>query len=114
MFMPRISNAIESLPPASAAALRRLGGDLATARKRRRQSLRDWAARLNVSTPTLMRMEKGDPSVSAGVYATALWLINRAAALGSVADPKEDLAALETSVGEAARRYRRSSDDGHG
>ena len=107
--MPQVSTAIDTLPPASAAALRRLGADLATARKRRKQSLRDWAARLNVSVPTLVRMEKGDPTVSMGVYATALWLINRQQALASVADPQQDLAALETEVGEAARRYRRSA-----
>jgi hypothetical protein len=38
--------------------LHRLGADLATARKRRRQSLRAWAARLDVSVPTLMKMER--------------------------------------------------------
>jgi hypothetical protein len=52
------------------------------ARKRRRQSLKDWAAMLQVSVPTLMRMEKGNPTVSMGVYATALWMINRQECLG--------------------------------
>lgn len=106
--MSRSAEAIQTLPGASAAALRKLGADLATARKRRRQSLREWAARLNISTPTLMRMEKGDPTVSAGVYATALWLVNRVQALGALADPKEDVAALEMNIGEAVGRYRRT------
>ncbi|MES2972606.1 MAG: XRE family transcriptional regulator [Pseudomonadota bacterium] len=95
------------MPAASAAALRRLGGDLGTARKRRKQSLREWAQRLSVSVPTLMRMEKGDPSVSAGIYATALWLINRQEALAALADPQHDLAALEADVSQARERYRR-------
>ncbi|MEO5671360.1 MAG: XRE family transcriptional regulator [Ramlibacter sp.] len=108
--MPRKSSAIDSLPVASASALRKLGGDLATGRKRRRQSLRDWAARLNVSTPTLMRMEKGDPSVAIGVYATALWMVNRAQVLGDLADPKEDVAALEMDVSASAKRHQRKPE----
>jgi hypothetical protein len=105
--MPQTSAAVRSLPSASAAALRKLGRDLATARQRRAESLRDWAARLQVSVPTLMRLEKGDPSVSMGVYATALWLINRHEALSQVADPKEDAAALEMEIRAAAQRHRR-------
>jgi hypothetical protein len=105
--MPQVSSAIYSLPPASATALRKLGGDLATARKRRSQSLKDWALRLQVSIPTLMRLEKGDPTVSMGVYATALWIINRQDALAAAADPKEDLGALEADIHKAQQRHRR-------
>jgi len=99
-----LSPALESLPQAAGSALRKLGDDLATARKRRGQPLREWARRLQVSVPTLLRMEKGDPSVSAGVYATAVWLIGRHEALGRVADPKEDLAALEAEIQTARQR----------
>ena len=106
--MPKLAAAIETMPPASAAALRKLGADLATARKRRQQSLREWAARLEVSVPTLMRMEKGDPAVSAGMYATALRIMNRHAALAAAADPKEDIAALENEINAAARRHHRA------
>ncbi|CAN7782933.1 XRE family transcriptional regulator [Variovorax sp. LjRoot175] len=102
--MPRRSDAVDSLPSAVASALTRLGGDLATARKRRKQSLRSWATRLNVSVPTLVKLEKGDPTVSAGVYATALWMIQRQDALAGLADPREDLAALENEVRTASRR----------
>jgi transcriptional regulator with XRE-family HTH domain len=99
-----LSPALESLPQAARSALGKLGDDLATARKRRGQPLREWAKRLQVSVPTLLRMEKGDPSVSAGVYVTALWLIGRHEPLGQVADPKEDLAALEAELQTARQR----------
>ena len=102
--MSNLSPALESLPQAAGSALRKLGDDLATARKRRGQPLREWAKRLQVSVPTLLRMEKGDPSVSAGVYATAVWLIGRHEALGRVADPKEDVAALEAEIQTARQR----------
>ena len=60
--------------------------------------------RLNVSVPTLMKLEKGDPAVSAGVYATALWMIQRHDALAALADPREDLAALEHELRTASTR----------
>ncbi|MEJ8814200.1 XRE family transcriptional regulator [Variovorax ureilyticus] len=102
--MPRRSDALDNLPSAATAALSRLGADLALARKRRKQSLRNWALRLNVSVPTLVKLEKGDPAVSAGVYATALWMIQRHEALAALAEPRQDLAALENEVQAASRR----------
>jgi transcriptional regulator with XRE-family HTH domain len=87
-----------------AAALARLGEHLALARVRRKQSQREWAQRLGVSVPTLIRLEKGDPGVGAGIVATALWLVGRVAALGELADPQQDRGALELDVREATRR----------
>lgn len=107
--MPRRSDAVESLPAVVETALAQLGNDLAIARKRRQQSLRDWAVRLNVSIPTLVKMEKGDPTVSVGVYATALWLIKRQDALRALADPQYDLVALESDIKAAARRGAKSN-----
>jgi hypothetical protein len=103
--MPRVSAAVLSLPAAAASALRRLGADLATARKRRRQPLSEWAERIQVSIPTLMKMERGDPSVAAGVYATAIWILGRQEALAQVANPTEDLAALEVEIAKAQQRH---------
>ena len=56
---------------------------------------------MGVSVPTLLRLEAGEPSVSLGVLATALWLIGRDAALGALATPKEDRGALELDVRQA-------------
>lgn len=102
--MSKASPAIDTLPPAVAQSLKRLGENLAVARIRRKESQRLWAQRLGVSVPTLIRMEQGDPGVSAGIYATALWLIGRAQALPELADPNLDRGALEIDVREAMRR----------
>jgi transcriptional regulator with XRE-family HTH domain len=102
--MPKSPQALLSMPPAAAAALRSLGENLAIARVRRRESQRAWARRLGVSVPTLIRMERGDPGVGAGIYATALWLMGRANALPAVAAPAEDQGALESDVREALKR----------
>jgi transcriptional regulator with XRE-family HTH domain len=89
------------MPPSTLAALSQLGADLAVARLRRKESLKTWAKRLGVSVPTLLRLEAGEPSVSLGVLATALWLIGRDGALGALATPKEDRGALELDVRQA-------------
>jgi hypothetical protein len=93
--MPKPAAAAEQLPASAAKALRDLGENLGLARQRRKESLRAWASRMAVSVPTLIRMEKGDPSVGMGVYATALWLMGRHAALPDVAAPAQDLNALQ-------------------
>lgn len=103
-IMPKRSAALDTMPPAVLAQLGALGEHLAIARKRRREPLKSWAQRIGVSEPTLMRMEKGDPSVSMGVYATALWLMGRSHALPELAAPVHDLGALEDAVRAAQAR----------
>ena len=102
--MPKSSQAVLTLPPGAAQALRSLGENLAIARVRRREPQRAWAKRLGVSVPTLIRMERGDPGVGAGIYATALWLIGRANALPDLAAPANDRGALESDVRTAMKR----------
>jgi hypothetical protein len=55
------------MPPVAAQALKALGENLAIARTWRRESQRVWAKRLRVSIPTLIRLERGDPGVGAGI-----------------------------------------------
>jgi len=102
--MPKSPQALQVLPPAATQALRALGENLAIARVRRRESQRAWAKRLGVSVPTLIRLERGDPGVGAGIYATALWLMGRVSALPGLAAPGDDRGALESDVREAIER----------
>jgi hypothetical protein len=102
--MPKSPQGLQEMPPAAAQALRGLGENLSIARVRRRESQRAWSKRLGVSVPTLIRMERGDPGVSAGIYATALWLMGRVGALPGLAAPADDRGALETDVRNAVQR----------
>jgi len=102
--MPKSSRANLSMPPATTQALRALGENLAIARLRRHESQRTWAKRLGVSVPTLIRLERGDPGVGMGIYATALWLIGRANALPDLAAPANDRGAIESDVRTAIKR----------
>ena len=98
------------MPPSVESALLKLGQDLAVARKRRKESLKSWAARLGVSVPTVMKLEKGDPAVSMGTYALALWLVQRQSALAALADPGFDLQAAEGEIAAARARHARNTD----
>ena len=102
--MSKKSSAIDAMPSSVLAHLRELGENLSIARKRRRETIKAWAQRIGVSEPTLIRMEKGDPSVSMGVYATALWMMGRHHAMPDLAAPEHDMGALEEAVRVAKAR----------
>lgn len=55
-------------------ALRKLGEDIRDARRRRRISTATMAERTTISRMTLHKVERGDPSVSLGAYATVLFI----------------------------------------
>jgi len=99
--MPKTAKALLQLPPATAAAIEKLGADLAVARLRRKESLKTWAKRMGVSVPTLQRLEAGDPGVGIGIVATALWLLKRDGELGNLAAPEHDQGAIAMEVREA-------------
>jgi transcriptional regulator with XRE-family HTH domain len=99
--MPKTARALLQLPPATSAAIEKLGADLAVARLRRKESLKTWAKRMGVSVPTLQRLEAGDPGVGIGIVATALWLLSRDGELAKLAAPEHDQGAIEMEVREA-------------
>ena len=101
--MSKPSHSNEALPFAAADALKLLGQSLRIARERRGESLRSWADRMNTSVPTLVRMESGDPSVGAGVYAASIWLAGKAADLGMLVAPEKDTEALAMDIRRAQR-----------
>lgn len=101
MFMPKQSQAVQNLTPSTLSAIETMGAHLAVARVRRKESLATRARRIGVSVPTLSRMENGDPTVSLGAYAQALWLIGRDGEFARIAAPEFDRDALEMDVNEA-------------
>lgn len=104
--MTRLSAAIDQLPFSARQALSALGENLRIARLRRNESLKDWADRIGVSVPTLMRVEKGDPTVGLGIVAAALHAIDRQDALPALADPHLDTGAVAMEVQAAQDRGR--------
>jgi hypothetical protein len=89
-------------------ALRKLGHDIRDARRRRRIPVAILAERVSISRMTLNKVEKGDPGVSGGTYATVLFALGMADRLADVADPRHDTVGLELEEEHLPERIRLS------
>lgn len=97
-----------SLPLPATHALRKLGRDLALARRKRGISTADMAARLFVSRDTLWRLERGDASVAIGTLATAAFILQLHDRLANLAAPATDALALSLDEQRLPKRIRRA------
>src|ERR1700680_3846349 len=70
--------------------LRKLGGDLRTARLRRNLTSEEAAQKIGTSRFAVAGAEKGKPSNSAAVYAALLWAYGLIDRLADLADPSTD------------------------
>jgi transcriptional regulator with XRE-family HTH domain len=95
-----------SIPLPAAHALRKLGRDLALARRKRGISTSDMAARLFVSRDTLWRLERGDPGVALGTLATAAFILQLHERLAQLAAPESDELALRLDERRLPKRIR--------
>jgi len=96
-----------SIPLPVAQALRKLGRDLALARRKRGISTSDMAARLFISRDTLWRLERGDPAVALGTMATAAFVLNLHDRLANLAAPASDEIALSLDERRLPQRIHR-------
>src|ERR1700737_219841 len=87
-------------------ALRKLGRDIRDARRRRRIPAAIVAQRASISRTTLVKIEKGDPGVGMGIYATALFVLGMSERLTDIADPKNDPVGLQLEEEHLPQRIR--------
>ncbi|MDE2718856.1 MAG: helix-turn-helix domain-containing protein [Chloroflexota bacterium] len=82
---------ISTSPPSEVSdILRRLGGNLRTARLRRRLRIQDIADRIGASRSTVTNVENGRPGVSGAAYFGVLWSLGLLADANHLADPDRD------------------------
>ncbi|HUC85983.1 MAG TPA: helix-turn-helix domain-containing protein [Candidatus Acidoferrales bacterium] len=98
------SKAISSVPLPVRFALKKLGGDLGDARKRRRISTATMAERARISRPTLVRLERGDANVSLGIFATVMYVLGLHDRLTDLADASRDRVGLELETESLPKR----------
>jgi transcriptional regulator with XRE-family HTH domain len=97
--------------------LRKLGANIHEARVRRRLPMSLVAERASTSRPTLSRLEKGDPSVSIGIYAAVLQALGLLDDLAALADPAKDIVGqqlMSAGLPKRARISSRKRSDGDG
>lgn len=71
-------------------ALRKLGQDIRKARLRRRITMDLMAKRALISRTTLTKVEKGDSSVSLGIYASVIFVLGLMPNLANILDVDND------------------------
>ncbi len=86
--------------------LAKLGSDIQDARKRRRIPVRVMADRALIAPGTLIKIERGDPGVAIGFYASVLFVLGMAERLGDIVDAARDELGLALESEKLPKRVR--------
>lgn len=87
-------------------ALAKLGDDIRSARLRRRIPTTVMASRAFITRTTLSKVERGDPSVSFGTYATILFVLGMIGGLSDLVDVSKDDLGLQLEDSRLPKRIR--------
>jgi DNA-binding XRE family transcriptional regulator len=98
-----------ALPLPVRRALRKLGGDIRDARKRRRIQTATMAERALISRTTLYKIERGDPGVALGTYATVLFVLGLMERLADLVAPGSDRVGLDLETQQLPTRIRHTA-----
>lgn len=90
-------------------ALAKLGDDIRSARLRRRIPTAIMAARAFITRTTLLKVERGDPGVSFGTYATVLFVLGLTTRLAELADARFDDVGMQLDEERLPKRIRQPS-----
>lgn len=96
----------DRLPTRVRRSLAKLGADLRTARLKRRLTVDMTAERIGVAKATYLKAERGDPTVSMGVYAMSLFVLGFPDGLADVADVRKDDTGLLLDAERLPKRVR--------
>jgi len=106
------ARSLDILPRLVRQSLRKLGADIATARRKRRLTMAMMTERVGVSKQTYQRIERGDPSVGLGAYAMTLFVLGLGAPLEQIADAGRDDTGLLLEAERLPKRVRRKASPG--
>jgi transcriptional regulator with XRE-family HTH domain len=93
-MVPVRSAVKDILPQPVRRSLAKFGADIRIARQKRRLTVAMMAERVGVAKPTYLRVEKGDPSVTFGIYAMTLFVLGFGAPFGEIVDQTRDSVGL--------------------
>ena len=100
-------------PSKAKEALAQLGEQIRMARKRRQWTIAELAKKIGVSSPTLMALEKGEPTVSVGLLVSTLWTLGLETELRNLANPNdaEGIKLMNTRLPKKIRTSKRNLDN---
>lgn len=106
----RRNTLLEAQPYPVERALGKLGGNLRTARLRRRLTISEVAEKIGTGPRAVSDAERGKPSTGVAVYAALLWVYDLLGAFEDLANPLKD----EQGLALASRRDRVRARRGRG
>jgi len=95
-----------NLPIPVARALIKIGQDIRDARRRRRIQIELMAERASIARSTLHKVEKGNPGVGLGIYATVLFVLGMLDRFSEIADVTVDRVGLDLEEENLPKRIR--------
>ncbi|MGN6230479.1 MAG: helix-turn-helix domain-containing protein [Trinickia sp.] len=104
-----------AFPAPVSRALRKLGADIALARRRRHLTQASMAERLRISEATVRRMEHGDTGISIGTIVQAFFVLGELQKITHLLDTASDeigLALMNEQLPQRVHRKRVKSDSG--
>jgi transcriptional regulator with XRE-family HTH domain len=104
----RTNSLLEAQPYPVEQALRKLGGNLRTARLRRGLTIHEAAEKIGTGPRAVSDAERGKPSTGIAVYAALLWLYDLLGAFEDIANPSKDEQGLTLASRRGRVRARRS------
>lgn len=106
MIYLKMSKIEEVMPTSLKRAIRKLGHDINTARRRRKLTVAMMTQRAGISKPTYLRVEKGDPNVSFGIYCMVLFALGEAGRISELLDISRDETGLLLDEARLPKRVR--------
>lgn len=78
------------IPNKAKETIKDLGANIRIARKRRQWTIAELASKMDVSSPTVMALEKGEPTVSIAILVSALWILGLEKDLIKLSQPSDE------------------------
>ncbi len=104
--MPRPLQITDTAPLAVRNGARRIGERVALARKRRRLTLRELAAKAGISYDTARAVEAGHLQTGLGAYLAVLWAMGLESEIEAIADPERDEQGKQLELTRLPKRVR--------
>jgi len=101
------SKGLNALSPALQREFKKLGDDIRHARIRRKLTVVELAERTFVSENTMLRVQKGNPSVSIGIYGRVLALLGMTGRIAMLADFSVDPISQDLEKASLPKRVRK-------
>ncbi len=104
--MPRPLQLGSTAPFAVRGGAQGIGERIATARKRRRLTLRELAAKSGISYDTARAVEAGNLQTGLGAYLAMLWAMGLESEIQTIADPERDDEGKQLEASRLPQRVR--------